>query len=55
MRREGVHKAELARRLHWHKPQVDRLFDFRHASRMDQLESAFLALGVRLNVEVTRD
>ena len=55
MREQGVRKSELARRLRWHLPQVDRLFDLRHASRMDQLESAFTALGARLSIEVVRD
>lgn len=36
---QGVRKAELARRLGWKAPQVDRLFDLNHASRLDQLES----------------
>jgi len=38
MRRQRITKAELGRRLHWHMPQVDRLLDLRHASRLDQLE-----------------
>src|SRR5437016_2962638 len=41
MRALGVGKAELARRLGCHMPQVDRLLDLRHASRLDQLEQAF--------------
>jgi antitoxin HicB len=36
-----VGKAALARRLNCHLPQVDRLLDLRHASRLDQLEAAF--------------
>jgi hypothetical protein len=35
-----IKKAELARRLGWHMPRVDRLFDLRHASRIDQIEAA---------------
>jgi len=35
MTEQGIKKAELARRLGWHMPQVDRLFDLRHASRLD--------------------
>lgn len=50
MRVAGVRKAELARRLHCHLPQIDRLLDLSHASRLDQLEQAFLALGKRLTV-----
>ncbi len=52
MRAANVSKSELARRLQWHLPQVDRLFDVRHASRLDQLEAAFAALGKRLVVDV---
>jgi antitoxin HicB len=33
-------------------PQIDRLVDLRHASRLDQLEAAFRALGKQLCVEV---
>ena len=49
---QGVRKAELARRLGWHMPQVDRLFDLRHASRLDQLEAAARALGRQLEVSI---
>lgn len=52
MRANHVGKAELGRRLHWHLPQVDRLLDVHHDSRLDQLEQAFAALGKRLEVRV---
>lgn len=52
MTEQGVKKAELARRLGWHLPQVDRLFDLKHASRLDQLELAARALGRHLEVRV---
>ena len=52
MTEQGVRKAELARRLGWHMPQVDRLFDLRHASRLDQIEAAARALGRRIEVRV---
>lgn len=52
MRSAGVGKAELARRLNCHLPQIDRLLDLAHASRLDQLEQAFAALGKRLEVAV---
>ena len=35
MREQGVDKAELARRLRWHLPQVDRVLDIQHNSRLD--------------------
>lgn len=52
MKRERVTKAELARRLHCHAPQVDRLLDLNHASRMDQIDAAFSAVGQRLVVSL---
>lgn len=53
MRRKHVRKAELARRLDWHPPQVDRLLDLRHASRLDQIDAAAAALGLDLDLRVT--
>jgi antitoxin HicB len=35
MAKQGLTKSELARRLGWHPPQVGRLFDLGHASRID--------------------
>ncbi len=52
MRVQNVGKAELARRLGWHMPQVDRLLDLRHVSRLDQLEQAFRALGTQLTISI---
>lgn len=52
MRETGIGKAELARRLGWHLPQVDRALDLRHASRLDMIEAALRALGKQLSVEV---
>lgn len=49
---QGIRKAELARRLGWHMPQVDRLFDLNHASRLDQVEAAARALGKHIDVTV---
>jgi antitoxin HicB len=48
MRASKVNKAELARRLRWHLPQVDRLLAMTHASKLEQLECAFQAMGKRL-------
>ena len=53
MTEQGIRKAELARRLGWHTPQVDRLFDLRHASRLDQIEAAARVLGRQLEVRAT--
>ena len=52
LRASGITKAALARRLGWHKTQVERLLDLSHSSRMDQLEAAFRALGKSLEVRV---
>ena len=52
MREAGVRKADLARRLNWHMPKVDRLLDLRHASRIDQLEAALAALGKKLVLDI---
>lgn len=52
MRASNVGKAELARRLDWHLPQVDRVLDIRHGSQLEQLESAFRVLGKRLYILV---
>jgi antitoxin HicB len=54
MREQGVGRAELARRLRWHLPQVSRVLDLRHASKMEQVEAALAALGLRLIIEVAR-
>jgi antitoxin HicB len=52
MRAARVNKSELARRLAWHAPQVDRLLEMTHASRLEQIEAAFRALGKRLVVSI---
>ena len=52
MMEKGIKKTELARRLGWHTPQVDRLFDLKHASRLDQIEAAAKVLGKDLRVQV---
>jgi antitoxin HicB len=49
---EGVKKSELARRMGWHMPQIDRLLDLNHASRLDQIEAAARALGKSVTVRV---
>ncbi|PYR89310.1 MAG: HicB family protein [Acidobacteria bacterium] len=50
MRHQHVTKSELARRLHVHMPQIDRLLDVKHGSRLEQLEAAAHALGGNLEV-----
>jgi antitoxin HicB len=50
MRAAGLNKKQLAERLGWQPSQITRLFDGRHASRLDQIETALAALGRRLVV-----
>jgi len=45
LRGQGVTRAELMRRLRWNRESVDRLFRLDHASRLNQLDEAFRALG----------
>ena len=52
MRSGKIGKAELARRLRWHMPQVDRVLKVRHGSQLDQMEAAFAALGKRLVISI---
>lgn len=54
MREEGVGKAVLARKLGWHLPQVDRILDLNHASKLDAIETALAALGRTLEIRVQK-
>ncbi|WP_299441153.1 type II toxin-antitoxin system HicB family antitoxin [uncultured Rhodospira sp.] len=46
LRARGVSQSDLARRLGKSPKDVWRLLDLTHASRMDQIEAAFAALGL---------
>ncbi|MGU9854441.1 type II toxin-antitoxin system HicB family antitoxin [Pseudomonas koreensis] len=48
----GMKKADLCRVLGVHQAQGDRLVDFLHTSKIEQLEAALAALGKRLFVSV---
>ncbi len=52
MRKAGINRAELMRRLGWNRELVDRLFRLDHASRLEQIEAAFRTLGKSLDVNV---
>ncbi len=52
MRDQGIGKAELARRLGWHLPQVDRVLDVHHSSRLDRMDAALHAIGRQLEVRI---
>lgn len=53
MVRQGVRKTELARRLGIHNPQVDRLLDLSHSSKLEALEAAYSELGRRLDISIS--
>lgn len=48
----GLRKTDLARKLNIPKTNVDRLFDLKHHSRLDQIEAAFRVLGKEITIEV---
>ena len=50
MRDQNIGKAEFARRLGWHLPQVDRVLNVNHHSRLDRMDAALGAIGRRLEV-----
>src|SRR5947199_8861616 len=52
MMETGTRKADLARKLGVHGPQVDRLLDLDHNSRIDQLEEAARAIGREMHIEL---
>lgn len=52
MHAQRLRKADLARMLYVHTPQVDRLFDLAHSSKIEFVEQAARALGKTLNVSL---
>jgi len=52
MMERGMRKADLCRALGVSQTQGDRLVDFLHMSKMEQVEAALTALGKRLSVSV---
>lgn len=53
MHKLGITKSELSRRSGIATSNIERLFDFDHGTKIDQLEKAFNALGytMHLNIE----
>jgi len=49
---KNITRAELSRRLNWHREQVERLFRLDHDSRIDQLEAAFKAVHAPLTMSM---
>ena len=54
LKEQGITKAELARRLGCNQKQIDRLLDLHHASRLDRLDQAYMALGKRATLQLVR-
>lgn len=52
MWKEGVRKADLARRMDLHRQEIDRLLDLNHATSLAKIEKAFAALGKALDIAV---
>nr|WP_318375387.1 hypothetical protein [Enterobacter sp.] len=50
----GTRKADLARKLNQKGPQIDRLLDVGHASKVETLEQALYLLGYEVSVSVKR-
>jgi antitoxin HicB len=49
---QKIRKSDLAKRLDVHMPQIDRLFDLQHSSKMEFVEQAARALGKRIEVSL---
>ena len=49
---QGLRRADLCRLLSIHQAQGDRLIDFLHSSKIEQVENALEVLGKRLVVNV---
>lgn len=53
MHAQNMRKADLARMLDVHTPQIDRLFDLSHSSKIEFVEQAARALGKSLTISLT--
>ena len=52
MWKDGVRKADLARRMSIHKQEIDRILDLNHATNLAKMERAFEVLGENLEIGV---
>lgn len=52
MSEQGIGKADMARRLGVNRPQVDRLIDLLHNSKIEHVEHALAVLGWRISLSV---
>ena len=53
MVKKNVQKTELAKKMNFHLPQISRLLDLNHATKIQTLEEALAKLGKRLTVGMT--
>jgi antitoxin HicB len=53
LKRENITRAELMRRLNWKRESVDRLFRLDHATRLEQFDAAFRALGRQVEISIS--
>lgn len=53
MVRQKVRPAELAKRMHTSKQEVNRITTLRHATRADRIADALVALGKRMTVKLS--
>jgi antitoxin HicB len=51
----GTRKTDLARLLRVHLPQVDRLINVQHSSKIESVEFALSQLGRKLTLQVSRE
>jgi antitoxin HicB len=54
-RKARISRTELARKMGIAKQQIDRLFDLRYSSRVEQLEAAFHAIGKTIAISVENE
>lgn len=52
MHARNLRKADMARMLGVHMPQIDRLFDLSHSSKIEFVEQAAKVMGKTLNVSL---
>jgi antitoxin HicB len=55
MRARKMTKAKLARALGRHPPEIDRLLNVRHNSRLDLVDAAFAKLGLRVKTRILKN
>jgi antitoxin HicB len=53
MLESNIRKSDLARKMHLHRQEVDRLLRLNHATSIGRIQDAFAALGKTLNITVS--